>query len=259
MNSRLYTGRIAHHRAASRSANTPENSFSYGLYFYLLDLAELDELDTSLKRFAHNHFALTALQDRDHGPRDGSPLRPWMDALLEGEGVDLTGGSVQLLTFPRVLGGRFYPVSFWYCFGADGAPRAVMAEVHNTVGGHHNYLLHNGGVPFSWDSRPTVRKVFYVSPFLDMDARYEFAFTPPAEALKVGIYDYVSGPLLLTVTLDLEAQELTDKNIAGAVASYGPMSMRAWTLILSQALRIVTKGIRYRPPQPMPNEETTSR
>ena len=58
-----------------------------------------------------------------------------------------------LLTFPRVLGFGFYPVSFWYCFHADGTPRAVLAEVHNTFGGHHNYLLHNHGDEFDWQSR----------------------------------------------------------------------------------------------------------
>ena len=259
MNSRLYTGRVAHHRAASEAAGTPENSFGYQLYFLLVDLAELAELDAGLNRFAHNHFALTALHDRDHGPRDGTPLRPWIDALLAREGIDLAGGSVQLLAFPRVLGGKFFPASVWYCFHADGGPRAVLVEVQNTVGGHHNYLLHNGGAAFDWSSRPTVCKIFYVSPFIDMDGRYEFTFAPPGDSLKVGIYDYVSGPLLLTATLDLKAQPLTDKNLTDAVWRYGPMSMRAWTLILFQALRIVAKGIPYHPPLPMPDEETTTK
>ena len=259
MNSRLYTGRVAHYRGASAADGTPENSFAYGLYFLLLDLAELDELDTHLKRFAHNRFALTALHDCDHGPRDGTPLRPWIDAVLARESIDLEGGSVQLLAFPRVLGGRFYPVAFWYCFHADGTPRAVLAEVHNTVGGHHNYLLHNGGAMFDWSARPTVCKVFYVSPFIEMDARYEFSFSPPGDELKLGIYDYVSGPLLLTATLDLKAHDLTDENLSAAVRRYGPMSLRAWTLILSQALRIATKGIRYHAPAAMPEEETTTK
>ena len=258
MNSRLYTGRVAHHRTPSSTDGTPENSFGYGLYFLLLDLAEVDDLGASLKHFGHNRFALTSLHDRDHGPRDGTPLRPWIDALLAREGIDLAGGSVRLLAFPRVLGGRFYPVSFWYCFHADGSARAVLAEVHNTVGGHHNYLLHNCGAPFDWDARPAVRKVFYVSPFIEMDARYEFSFSPPTDSLSLGIYDYVKGPLLLTATLDLKASDLTDKNLMRAVMHYGPMSLRAWTLILLQALRIATKGIGYHRPVPMPEEETTT-
>jgi uncharacterized protein len=254
VNSRLYTGKVSHHRSRPK-----ENSFAYQVYFVLLDLEEVDGLDASLRRFSHNRFNLTALYDRDHGPRDGSPLRPWIDALLARESIDLAGGRVELLCFPRVLGLKFYPVSFWYCYHADGQVRAVLAEVQNTVGGHHNYLLHNNGAPFNWDSRPEVCKVFYVSPFIEMDARYEFAFTRPDQRLQVGIYDYVTGPLLLTARLDLEAQELTDDSLSRAVRRFGPMSLRAWVLILSQALNIMRKGIRYLPPKPMPKEETTTK
>jgi DUF1365 family protein len=254
VNSRLYTGRVAHHRSRPK-----ENSFSYQVYFLLLDLAEIDVVAASLKRFSHDRFNLTAVYDRDHGPRDGSALRPWIDSLLLAEGIDLDGGRVELLCFPRVLGMRFYPVSFWYCYHADGRVRAILAEVQNTVGGHHNYLLHNGGDPFDFDARPSVCKVFYVSPFIEMNARYEFAFTPPAEHLEVGIYDYVDGPLLLTAKVDLEAQELTDATLSRAVRRFGPMSLRAWILILSQAANILRKGVRYIPPQPMPDEETTTK
>ena len=85
-----------------------------------------------------------------------------------------------------MLGFGFYPVSMWYCFHADGTPRAVLAEVHNTFGGRHNYLLHNGGDVFDLSSKPTVDKVFSVSPFIPMDARYEFRLTEPGETAPCG-------------------------------------------------------------------------
>jgi DUF1365 family protein len=252
VNSRLYTGFVAHTRARPK-----KNAFRYRVYFLYLDLDELDELDASLARFSHNGRALVRFCDADHGPRDGSPLRPWIDALLGGRGIDLDGGRVCVLTFPRVLGFGFYPVSFWYCFHADGTPRAVLAEVRNTFGGHHNYLLHNGGAPISWESCPTAEKVFSVSPFIIMDARYEFVFSEPAEKLSVTLRDYVAGPLLLTASLQLEAEPLTDKNLTRVVRRYGPISARAWVLIHMQALRILGKGIPYVPPSSDPEEETT--
>lgn len=252
MNSRIYTGFVAHARTRPK-----ENAFRYGACFLYLDLAELDSLDASLSRFAHNGRALVQLRDVDHGPRDGSPLRPWIDALLAGRDIDLEGGSVCVLCFPRVLGFGFYPASFWYCFHADGTPRAVLVEVHNTFGGHHNYLLHNGGERFNWAARPTAEKVFSVSPFIAMDARYEFAFSEPSDKLSVSIHDYVSGPLLLTANLQLTAEPMTDHGLARIVRRFGPMSARAWLLIHLQAIRIVSKGIRYIPPSPDPEEETT--
>ena len=252
MNSRLYTGVVSHERRIPR-----RNAFRYGLYFLYADLAELDELDTRLKLFGHNHAAVVSLQDRDHGPRDGSPLRPWIDARLAEAGIDIPDGSVRLLCFPRVLGFKFYPASFWYCFSADGLPRAILAEVQNTFGEHHNYLLHNGGEPFDFGCKTEKVKVFHVSPFIEMDARYEFRFSEPAEKLSVGIYDYVKGPLLLVAAVALEARELTDGTLARAVLRYGPMSARAWLLIHFQALRIVAKRIRYVPKPAPPDKETT--
>jgi hypothetical protein len=253
MNSRLYVGHVSHDRKIPK-----RNSFRYRVYFVYLDLAELDEIDRSLKLFGHNRGGLVKLRDRDHGPRDGSPLRPWMDALLADAGIDLAGGRVCLLTFPRVLGFGFYPVSFWYCFHADGTIRAILAEVHNTFGERHNYLLTDGGGPMDLRAfHPEKVKIFHVSPFIEMDARYEFRFSEPGETLSAAIYDYVKGPLLIIAAVSLHAQELTDANLLKTVARYGPMSLRAWLLIHYQALRIVAKRIRYVPKPPPPDKETT--
>jgi uncharacterized protein len=252
VNSRLYTGFVAHTRVRPK-----KNAFRYQVYYLYLDLGELDELDSTLAKFSHNGRALARFLDADHGPRDGSPLRPWIDQLLAGRDIDLAGGRVCILTFPRVLGFGFYPVSFWYCFHADGSPRAVLAEVHNTFGGHHNYLLHNHGDVFDWSSRPTAEKIFSVSPFVAMDARYEFAFSEPGDTLNVTLRDFVEGPLLLTTSLQLTAEPLTDAGIRRVVRRFGPISARAWVLIHLQAIRIVSKGIRYIPPSPDPEEETT--
>jgi DUF1365 family protein len=253
VNSRLYVGKVMHQR------NRPvKNAFHYGIYFLFADLDELDELDRDLRLFGHNHAALVSLWDEDHGPRSGAPLRPWIEGLLGQVGIDLTGGKVFLLTFPRVLGFRFWPVSFWYCFSADGTPMAVLAEVQNTYRDHHNYLLHNNGAPFDWSSRPGAVKAFYVSPFIQIeDARYEFHFSEPGEKLSASIYDYVSGPLLLTAAISLQATTLTDGALLGRVLRLGPMSARAILLIHYQAVRLWLKRvplIRHTPP---PTQETS--
>lgn len=253
MRSRFYSGKVAHRRT-----DPVLNAFSYGVYYLLVDLAELDQLDAKLTRFGHNRRALVSVWDSDHGARDGSPLRPWIDALTAQAGVDLTGGSVLLLTFPRVWRFRFYPVSFWYCFGADGLPRAVLAEVQNTFRDHHNYLLHNNGEPLDWKARPSKAKAFYVSPFVQReDVRHEFAFSEPGEKLSVTISDYVSGPMVLTTTLSLKAEPLTDAALSRAVWRVGPVSARALVLIHWQALKLVSKRVRFYAHTPPPEEETS--
>ena len=253
MRSRIYTGWVAHER--TRPAR---NAFRYPVYYLGLDLDELDVLDAALRRFSHNRANVVSFWDGDHGPRDGSPLRPWIDALAASAHIDLSGGRVMLLTFPRVLGARFYPVSFWYCFGADGAPLAVLAEVHNTYGDRHNYLLHNGGRPFDWNSRPTKAKAFFVSPFVQReDVVYEFAFTDPAEELTVTLRDLVSGSLMLTTALDVRPSELTDASLMRTVLRHGPISVVALILIHWQALKLFVKRVPHYKHTPPPAEETS--
>ena len=184
----------------------------------------------------------------------GSLVSLWTSA-----GIDLTSGRVMLLTFPRVLGARFYPVSFWYCFGADGTPLAVMAEVHNTYGDRHNYLLHNCGQPFDFTRRPTAAKAFFVSPFIQReDVTYEFAFGEPAEDLSVSIRDIVSGSHMLTAAINLKARELTDSTLMAAVLHHGPISIVALLRIHWQALRLLLKRVPLFPHTPPPAEELSS-
>ena len=253
MRSCLYTGWVNHERV-----RPARNVFRYPVYYLGLDLSELDALDDSLGRFSHNRPNLVSFWDADHGARDGSPPRPWIDDLVAEVGIDLTGGRVLLVTFPRVLGARFYPVSFWYCFGADDTPLAVLAEVHNTFGDRHNYLLHNTGKPFDWTSRPTAAKAFYVSPFVQReDVTYEFAFSAPGDELSVVLRDLVSGPLMLTAALSLHAEELTDSALLGTVLRHGPVSVVALLRIHWQALKLAAKRVPFFPHTPPPVKENS--
>ncbi len=249
---RLYVGTVGHARLRPR-----RNAFRYGIYFVYANIDSLDSIQRSTRLFSHGGSRLFSLHEADHGPRDGSPLRPWIETVLAGAGIETEGGPVMLLAFPRVLGGRFFPVSFWYCYHADGTIRAILAEVNNTFKEHHNYLLHNGGAPLRWRHTLHTTKIFYVSPFIAMDARYEFSFSEPEERLAVSLLDVVEGELLLTIGLALERRPLNDATIVRTFLRYGPISSRAWLFIRWQAVKLMSRGIRYmRRPLP-PAEETT--
>ncbi len=252
--SRIYRGTVAHERTPPHA-----NRFRYGIYFLFVDIEDLEGLDARLRLFGHNRAAPVSLHDRDHGPHDGTALRPWMERLLSSADIELEGGRIFLLTFPRVFGFRFYPVSFWFCHHVDGSVRAVLAEVRNTFGGHHNYLLHDGGAPMDLAKiRPGKAKAFHVSPFIGMGARYEFRLSEPSDELTLSIHDYVDGPLLLVASLSLRAAPLTDRELARTVLRFGPMPMRAWVLIHYQALKLLAKGVRFAPAPPDdPKEDTT--
>ena len=253
MNSRLYEGHVSH--ARSRPA---KNSFRYRIWFAYLDLDELAELDRTVRGFGHNRRAWAMFRDRDHGPRDGSPLRSWIDGLLAEAGIDLEGGPVRILTLLRGGPFRFYPVSFWYCFGADGSLRAVLAEVQNTFGGHHNYLLHEGGAPLSFDDHFVAPKVFHVSPFIPLDARYRFRFSEPAERLAVAIDEKVEGAPMFVAGVSLLAHPFESTTLGRLNRTYLSMPLRAWLLIHLQAIRLAAKRVGFYRDPGSPDEETTS-
>ena len=251
--SAVYVGDLYHRRSQPKV-----NEFTYGIYFLYVDIDRLDSLASGLAGFAHNEKALTSLWDADHGPRDGSSLRPWIDSVLAGSGVDLgERGTVMLLTFPRVNRWRFYPVSFWYCFHDDGTLRAVMAEVH-TYGDHLDYLMHHGGEPMAWSERPRHTKAMHVSPFIEMDALYTFSFDEPGQRLGIRLRDDVEGEPLLYAKVDLGRRPMTDTVLRTVVGEYGSMSLRAVRLIGWQAIRLLGRGIKFLP-RPAPPVEEVSR
>jgi len=73
-----------------------------------------------------------------------------------------------------VLGYAFKPVSFWHCLREDGSLAAIVAEVNNTFGERHCYLL--SGPELAFGRELCARKVFHVSPFCDVAGGYRFRF-----------------------------------------------------------------------------------
>ncbi|MFP4079584.1 MAG: DUF1365 domain-containing protein [Ectothiorhodospira sp.] len=240
---RLYRTRVMHRRLFP-----VRYRFTYRVFSLLLDLDRLPALDARLRWFSVDRFNLLALHTRDHGPRDGRPLRPWAEDLLGQHGVDLEGGAIQLLCFPRVLGYAFNPLSLWYCHHRDGSLRAVICEVSNTVGGWHHYVLHDSGRPMAWPVRAARDKRFYVSPFIGMAARYHFRLAEPGEHLGVFIHEHEGDRLMLAATQTGEARPLTDAELLKALAAMPLMTFKVIAGIHWQALKIWLKGGRYHPP-----------
>lgn len=253
MNSRLYRGTVFHERFGKIT-----NRFRYPVYFVKVDLDELAALDDELHSFGHNRRAKLSVWDEDHGPRDGSPLLPWIRGVASGVGVDLEGGRVELLCFPRAWGFKFFPVSFWYCYTADGELRAILAEVQNTYRDRHNYLIHSHGEPLDLTRQFDHDKVFFVSPFIPIeDVRYAFRFSAPGDRLTASIFDRLGGEHLLTAGIDVTAEPLTDETALSALRQIGPMSFRAQALIFWQAFRLLLKGAKFYDHPAPPKEETT--
>ena len=166
----IYDTQVTHVRA------TPlRNKFRYRSYQWLVDLDHLPQLPAVLRPFAR-------FEARDHLGDPGATLRANVEAFLAARGVDLGGGRIWMLANARVLGYVFNPLSVFWCHHANGELACVIAEVHNTYGERHAYLLHTDE-----RGRAEVAKEFYVSPFHPVDGGYRMSLPEPTERLDLTI------------------------------------------------------------------------
>src|SRR4051812_36948337 len=170
-----------------------EHAFRYPTLFLLLPMRALHAGTSAL---AHNRAGLISFHDSDHGDGGHNALR-WLDALLKREGIADATGEAWLHCYPRMLGYTFKPVSFWYCHGEDGALRAVVAEVNNTFGERHAYVLDAA----SRGDELRASKAMHVSPFCRIEGEYRFRFfldLAHGRTLARVDYDDAQGALLRT-------------------------------------------------------------
>jgi DUF1365 family protein len=185
---------------------------------------------------------VTTIRRRDHLGDPQRPIRENLDAYLRLKGVDLEGGRVSLLTNARVLGYVFNPLSVFYCHGPDGGLRCVVAEVHNTHGERHCYLLRPGE-----RGRAETDKEFYVSPFLTVDGRYRMAFAPPGDRLAVQMALDQDGERVFSASLTGRRLPLTNRSLGRMLVRYPLMTAKVTTLIHLQGLRLHRRGLPHVP------------
>jgi DUF1365 family protein len=246
--SSLYTGSVMHRRLHPR-----RHRFRYRAFWLLLDLDELDALSGRLCCFSYNRPNMFSLYDRDHGDGSTTPLRTQIEVRLRDADIDLAGGRIDLLCMPRTLGYCFNPLSIFFCYQADGSLAALVYQVHNTFSERHSYVIRverdGGGVAL----RQRCRKLFHVSPFLDMDMRYDFRIEGPDERLVVGICASSSVRPVLSAVLSGDRQPLTDRALRRVFLTIPAVTLKVIAAIHWEALRLWAKRIALRR-RPLPPE-----
>ena len=248
----LYRAEVMHQRFFNTAYR-----FRYRVFSLLLDIDAIDRAAASSRLFSRNRFNLLSFYDRDHLPPGASGLRAWAEGVLAGGGVDETGLRIRLLCFPRVLGWVFNPLSLWYCERMDGAPVAVIAEVRNTFGERHCYLLKPQDPAAGWPLCQRHAKDFHVSPFIGMQAAYEFRLSRPDELLRVVIREFQGDRLVLVATQTGERRPFRTVELLREVLRVPFQTLKVLSAIHWQALKIWLQGGRFhRKPEP-PLEEVS--
>lgn len=250
LSSRICLGRVMHRRL--RPAG---NRFDYPVFFLKLRLAELEGL--SSRWFGINRWAPLSLRYADYGKRDGSDPRQWLQGILQQAGVaQVCDGDAWLQTFPRVFGFVFNPVNFWLCHDAAGQLRVLLAEVNNTFGETHLYLLTAPELaPIQATHTLSCNKLFHVSPFCRVEGQYRFRVTSEPGLARVAIDYFDADGLLLKTAVWGKPQAFTPANLRRALFSHPLMTLAVVARIHWQALRLLLKRVPFftKPAPPLEN------
>jgi len=245
--SKLYVGSVSHRRF-----KPAKHYLRYRMYWLLLDLDEIDRLSATLRWFSRNRFNLFSFFDRDHGAGDGRPVRAYVEDTLRRGGLDTRGVSISLLCMPRILSYGFNPLSVFFCHNRDGTLMAILYEVHNTFRQRHAYLV---AVDETQDppARHSADKQFYVSPFMDMEMRYDFSVRLEGDCVTVAIKGSDSSGPLISAALTGRRRVLTDRALLGLFFTHPLLTFKVIAAIHWNALLLLLKGVRLHdrpaPPQ----------
>lgn len=196
------------------------NDFTYRTYLWLIDLDRPPRLPLPLRFLAGFHAA-------DHLGDPYRSLRENVDLYLAEHGIDLRGGPVAMLAGARVLGYVFNPLTVYWCHDRDGELACVVAEVHNTYGQRHRYLL----TPDE-QGRAEAGKEFYVSPFFPVEGNYRMLLPEPGERLS------------LSIRLDLPGRAPFVASLRGARRPATPWNVLRTAIRLPLAPQLVSVRIR---------------
>jgi uncharacterized protein len=245
----LYTGKVMHARFKPK-----EHRFNYSVFNLCIDLDQLEQANKLSKLFSIARFNLLSFYERDHCTAQDKTARGQIDRLLNEAGMEQKAARILLLCYPRVLGFVFNPISVYFCYDVNNSPIALVYEVRNTFKQRHTYVVPIlEGQMSEAGIRQERNKLFYVSPFMDMQLRYFFRVKPPQDEVAIRILEKdVDGPILAAVFHGTQC-DLTTKNIVRLCVTIPFMTLKVVIGINYEALKLWLKGVRLKSrPAPPP-------
>jgi DUF1365 family protein len=207
--------------------------FRYRTRMWLVDLSDLPVVPRGLRWAASFRAA-------DHIGDPEASLGANITAAFARDGIDVNGCRLLMLANARGLGHGFNPISVHWAVGDGGEVRAVMAEVHNTYGGRHAYVLRPDA-----HGRDVVRKQLYVSPFYAVDGHYSIRISPPEDHISVSVTLHPPAGKPFVATLHADRRNAIPAGRAALRTAAA--SWRTSALIRRQGLGLLRRGLRVQP------------
>ncbi|MEL7110274.1 MAG: DUF1365 domain-containing protein [Pseudomonadota bacterium] len=234
---RVFKGHTVHQRSVPFT-----HRFKYDLAMIDIDIDRLDEAGHASALFKIDGSNLFSFNRRDHGAREAAPLRPWAEAEFAKAGIDVQGGTIRLVTFPRHAFYKFAPISLWLGHAPDGALKGILYEVNNTFGETHVYAA---ATPGATKHQHATDKVFHVSPFFDVSGAYQFSLKWTDDVLNLVVATMKDEQQTHVATISAKAHRATSATFL-ALAITKPFSSLGVTFAIHwQALKLWLKGAKY--------------
>lgn len=238
MNTSLYECHVMHYRLEPK-----KNRFVYKLFMFSFDLDEIDSWAKRLWLLSRNRFNLFSFRDSDHLQRGFKTAKENILDFVASKGVHLENPRIVLLTHLRMFGHFFNPVCFYFCFDRpNDKPLCVVAELTNTYREMKPYLLGPECLRDGEFDRRVVKN-FYVSPFMDLDAEFDFRLQVPGEAVNLYIDDYKQGKKVLLSSVTGRRVPLSDGRLMWYILRFPVITLQVITLIHWQALVLWLKRV----------------
>lgn len=202
-----------------------KNAFTYRSYSWFVDVDRLPVLPRLMR-------PLAVFRAADHLGDPDATIRSNVEQFLRTRGIEPDGGAIRMLTSARVFGHVFNPLTLFWCYRKSGELRCVIAEVHNTYGERHCYLLETD------PGRASVPKAFYVSPFNDVDGQYRMKLPAPEQRLSVAIVLEREGQRPFAATMDGDRRPATVRNILAAAVAIPAAPLLVSALIRIQGIKL---------------------
>ena len=246
MESCIYEGHVRHRRFSPVG-----NRFRYRLYMLYLDLAELPWVFQDRWLWSHRRPNLAFFRRRDHLGHPLTPLDEAVRDLVTKRLGERPQGPIRLLTHLRYFGFCFNPVSFYYCYDQTGENvESLVVEIHNTPWNEEYCYVFGESMnqhPLQGWKQFQFSKAFHVSPFMEMEIKYDWRFREPGRSLSVHMNNVSRKGKRFDATLTLRRKEITGRSLARVLLAYPFMTAKVILLIYWQALRLRVKGATVHP------------
>ncbi len=235
----VYVGKVVHRRLRPVA-----HHLEYNVASVLVDVDQMQKLPSLLR---YNRFGLFGLYDADQGVKDDPlPLRDFAWAQMCKHGAPAEVTRILMLSYPRILGYTFNPLSVF--FGVDAADniRMLIYEVHNTFGGRHIYPA--GPFAPGDETFASAEKAFRVSPFNKIEGHYGLRVSTPGDDVAVGVsLTTLEGPLL-NAYFSGKRKALNNATLLKVFFGLPLMTVKIMAAIHWEALKLWAKGLKLQSP-----------